>query len=91
MTKVLVGQNYMGDGPNVLWELQPRLESDAGFHCGASIEVQTCDFGSVISSKHAPTQCFREELCSAWPARPARAAGVRRRCTRRGALSCPNC
>ena len=30
--------NYMDSkGPNVLWELQPRVESDAGFHYGADI------------------------------------------------------
>lgn len=32
--------DYMdAQGPNVLWELQTRLESDSGFHCGASIEL----------------------------------------------------
>jgi hypothetical protein len=31
---------YMEAGtPNVLWELLPQLESDSGYHCGASIEM----------------------------------------------------
>lgn len=30
---------YMGAGRNVLWELQPREESDGGFHCGADIAL----------------------------------------------------
>ena len=29
--------SYMGPGANVLWELQPRVESDTGFHRGADI------------------------------------------------------
>ena len=31
--------DYMGDGPNVLWSLQPRPESDIGFHVGADIRM----------------------------------------------------
>ena len=30
---------YMGDGHNVLWNLQPRPESDVGFHIGADIQM----------------------------------------------------
>ena len=29
--------HYMGDGENVLWSMQQRAESDAGFHSGADI------------------------------------------------------
>ena len=31
--------DYMGDGENVLWELEPREESDTAFHCGADISL----------------------------------------------------
>ena len=30
---------YMGAEANVLWELEPREESDAGYHCGADISM----------------------------------------------------
>mmetsp|Transcript_48529 Transcript_48529/g.127834 ORF Transcript_48529/g.127834 Transcript_48529/m.127834 type:complete len:332 (-) Transcript_48529:328-1323(-) len=30
---------YMGGGSNVLWELHPELESDAGYHRGADISM----------------------------------------------------
>lgn len=30
---------YMGEGINVLWQLQPQLETDDGFHHGADISI----------------------------------------------------
>lgn len=31
--------SYMGGGDNVLWELEPREESDTAYHCGADISM----------------------------------------------------
>jgi len=31
--------HYMGDGPNVLWELEPGKPSDAAYHRGADISM----------------------------------------------------
>ena len=31
--------HYMGDGNNVLWELEPQLQSDVAFHRGADISL----------------------------------------------------
>jgi len=33
---------YMADGMNVLWELEPQLETDAAFHRGADISFVSC-------------------------------------------------
>ena len=30
---------YLGDGNNVLWELEPQLQSDVAFHRGADISM----------------------------------------------------
>ena len=31
--------HYMGGDDNVLWELEPREESDSAYHCGADISM----------------------------------------------------
>mmetsp|Transcript_10032 Transcript_10032/g.33142 ORF Transcript_10032/g.33142 Transcript_10032/m.33142 type:complete len:689 (-) Transcript_10032:115-2181(-) len=31
--------SYMGEGANVLWEIEPREESDSAYHCGADISM----------------------------------------------------
>ena len=30
---------YMGGDANVLWEIEPREESDTAYHCGANISM----------------------------------------------------
>eukprot|EP00932_Pfiesteria_piscicida_P018621 SRR837773.5471.p3 GENE.SRR837773.5471~~SRR837773.5471.p3 ORF type:complete len:150 (+),score=53.34 SRR837773.5471:351-800(+) len=42
--------HYMGKGVNVLWRLQPSMQTDAGFHYGADISMlsQFCGEDEVL-------------------------------------------
>ena len=57
---------YMGAGPNVLWALQPRTESDAAYHTGADISLLS-QFGREAETLFPPCTMLRvlRDRCTA--------------------------